>query len=170
MRTLGAGHRESASFFMEQIQIKEIVDFDVKIVEAINHLLNQLVSKPMAFTDSALKQILSSDASQLFLIYVADQIAGMLTLGHYVSPTGVKYWVEDVVVDHSFRGRALGRRLIDFAIDYVKKQGEGTLMLTSRPSRVAANHLYQSAGFQSKQTNVYIMEFKDEASVSQHEE
>ena len=155
---------------MEKIQIKEIVEFDKQLVRAVDCLVNQLVSTPMVFTDEALKQMLSSDASQLFLVYVDGQIAGMLTLGHYVSPTGVKYWVEDVVVNQAFRGRALGRRLIDFAIEYVKKQGKSTLMLTSRPSRVAANRLYQSAGFQSKQTNVYKMAFKDEAVNSQSEE
>lgn len=147
---------------MEQIQIREIVSFDERVVEAVDRLLDQLVSTPMTFTAEALKEMLASAASQLFLVYVDEQEAGMLTLGHYVSPTGVKYWVEDVVVDQNFRGRALGRRLIDYAIEYVGQQGKSTLMLTSKPARVAANHLYQSAGFQSKQTNVYKMEFDGE--------
>ena len=146
---------------MEQIEIKEIVGFDVKVVDTVNFLVNQLVSSPIVFTEPALKQMLSSASSQLFLIYVDGQAAGMLTLGHYTSPTGVKYWVEDVVVDLAFRGRSLGRQLIDFAIDYVKHQGKATLMLTSKPARVAANKLYQSVGFQSKQTNVYKMEFDE---------
>ena len=124
-------------------------------------MVNQLVSHPIVFTEETLKDILSSATSHLFIIYVEGQAAGMLTLGHYVSPTGVKYWVEDVVVDQMYRGRALGRRLIDFAIDYVKRQGRATLMLTSKPARVAANKLYQSAGFQAKQTNVYKMDFDD---------
>lgn len=143
---------------MERIEIREIVTFDVKVVEIVNHLVNQLVSTPMVFTEQALKDMLSSASSHLFFIYVDEQAAGMLTLGHYASPTGVKYWIEDVVVDQLFRGRALGRHLINFAIDYVNKQGKATLMLTSKPARVAANKLYQSAGFQSKQTNVYKME------------
>lgn len=133
-------------------------------MEVINGLLNQLVSTPMVFTQQNLQDMLDSESSHLFLLYVDDKVAGMLTLGRYVSPTGVKYWVEDVVVDLNYRGRAFGRRLIDFAIDYVAHQGKSTLMLTSKPARVAANKLYQSVGFQSKQTNVYKMEFDSETS------
>ena len=147
---------------MEQIEIKEIVSFDVSVVEAVDRLLNQLVSTSMTFTDEDLKGMLASASSQLFLVYVDGQAAGMLTLGHYACPTGVKYWVEDVVVDQAFRGRTLGRKLVDFAIHYVSHQGKSTLMLTSKPARVAANHLYQKAGFQSKQTNVYKMDMDGE--------
>ena len=150
-------------YFMEEVRIKEIKDFDIAVVKAVNQLLTQLVTESIVFTDQALREMLSSPSSQLFLVYVEGEVAGMLTLGKYISPTGIKYWVEDVVVDDHYRGRSLGRKLIDFAIDYVKKQGKSTLMLTSRPVRVAANRLYQSAGFQLKQTNVYKMEFDDEA-------
>lgn len=145
---------------MEQIVIKEISEFSVKVVEAIDKLLEQLVSTPVVFADDDLRNLLASSSSHLFLLYFEGKIAGMLTLGSYVSPTGVKYWIEDVVVDKEYRGKALGRKLIDHAVAYVAKQGKSTLMLTSKPTRVAANHLYQSAGFQPKQTNVYKMDFK----------
>lgn len=148
---------------MEQIVIKEIAAFEAGIVEAVNRLINQLVSTPMVFTEQAFRDLIASSSSHLFLVYVEGEVAGMLTLGTYVSPTGVKYWVEDVVVDEAFRGRSLGRKLIDHAIGYVAKRGNATLMLTSKPARVAANHLYQSAGFQSKQTNVYKMDFAEES-------
>lgn len=147
---------------MEQIVINEIVEFDVKVVEAVNKLLMQLVSTPVTFSEEDMRKLLASPSSHLFLLYYEREIAGMLTLGTYMSPTGVKYWVEDVVVDNAYRGKSLGRKLIDYAINYVSKQGKSTLMLTSKPARVAANRLYQSAGFQSKQTNVYKMDFEGE--------
>ena len=146
---------------MEQFVIKEINEFDLGVLERINQLLNQLVSTPVDFTEEDFREILDSGSSQLFLAYVDGMIAGMLTLGTYICPTGVKYWVEDVVVDESFRGKSVGKRLIGFAIEYVHKQGKGTLMLTSKPSRVAANRLYQSVGFQLKETNVYKMQIDD---------
>ena len=144
---------------MEQIVIKEIISFEAGMVEAVNRLLDQLVSTPMECTEKELRELLASASSHLFFVYVDDEVAGMLTLGTYASPTGVKYWVEDVVVDQAFRGHSLGRKLIDYAIGYVAQRGKSTLMLTSKPARVAANRLYQSAGFQSKQTNVYKMDF-----------
>ena len=47
------------------------------------------------------------------------------------------------------------RFAVEFAIERAAEKGEGTLMLTSKPARVAANALYRSAGFQPKETNVY---------------
>lgn len=149
---------------MELIQIKELVEFDAQVVPAIQRLLDQLVSSPIEFTEETLCKIIDSPSSHLFLLYSGKEIAGMCTLGTYSSPTGTKYWVEDVVVDQAYRGQALGRRLIEYAMEYVGQQGKSTLMLTSRPSRMAANRLYQSVGFQPKQTNVYTMDFPDEES------
>ena len=80
----------------------------------------------------------------------------MLTLAHYMAPTGRKLWVEDVVVDSSLRGKSIGRALVQHAIEKAKEIG-GTLMLTSKPARVAANALYRSSGFEQKETNVYRM-------------
>lgn len=145
---------------MEQITIKQIEEFDSLVLNRVNELLNQLVSKPVVFTEQAFHSLLASDASKLFLVYVDCNIAGMLTLGTYASPTGVKYWIEDVVVDQAYRGRSLGRKLINFTVDYVKGLGKGTLMLTSKPARIAANALYRSSGFQSKETNVYKMDIE----------
>jgi ribosomal protein S18 acetylase RimI-like enzyme len=81
----------------------------------------------------------------------------MLTVGIYHSPTGGKAWIEDVVVDENFRGQGLSKLLVLHAIEFVKSQHIPLLMLTSNPSRIAANKLYQSMGFERKETNVYRM-------------
>ena len=84
----------------------------------------------------------------------------MLTLGEYLAPTGRKMWIEDVVVDSAVRGRSFGRAMVEYAVGYAREMGGGVLMLTSRPSRVAANALYRSCGFEPKETNVYEMKMK----------
>lgn len=81
----------------------------------------------------------------------------MTTLAIYRIPTGCRAWIEDVVVDSEFRGMQLGRLLIEKTIEVARRLSPCTLMLTSRPSRVAANKLYQSIGFQYKETNAYKM-------------
>ena len=86
-----------------------------------------------------------------------EQIACMLTVGIYYSPTAGKAWIEDVVVDENFRGQGLSKLLVLHAIEFVKSQHIPLLMLTSNPSRIAANKLYQSMGFERKETNVYRM-------------
>ena len=84
------------------------------------------------------------------------EVMGMCTVGFYTSPTGRKAWIEDVVVDAQCRGLHLGERLVASAVSFAEREGFNTLMLTSRPSRVAANRLYQKVGFERKETNVYL--------------
>ena len=82
-------------------------------------------------------------------------ILGMLSLATFEIPTGVRAWVEDVVVDEAARGQGAGQSLVVAAIEHAQKIGARTVDLTSRPSREAANRLYQRAGFQLRETNVY---------------
>ncbi len=145
---------------MERTKIFEVKEFDPAYVGIINELLSQLTSSPVPFTDTDLQTMIVSGSSHLFLISYEDEIAGMLTVGSYKTPSGQKHWIEDVVVDQRFRGKALGYKLVEHAIRYVESLGNSILMLTSSPARVAANQLYRSVGFEPKETNVYKMTFK----------
>ncbi|MDH3192990.1 MAG: GNAT family N-acetyltransferase, partial [Acidimicrobiia bacterium] len=93
----------------------------------------------------------------LFVAEDGDAIVGSLTLIIFRSPTGVRARIEDVVVAESARGTGLGRRLTDAAIEQARATGAKAIGLTSRPSREAANGLYQSMGFEQRNTNVYEM-------------
>jgi ribosomal protein S18 acetylase RimI-like enzyme len=139
------------------IKIFEATTAENVYVDAINRLLVQLSSSPVLFTHEKLADIVASSSSHLFFAEHAGEIVGMLTIGEYLAPTGRKVWIEDVVVDEAMRGRSLGRMLVEHAITYSKTTGGGTLMLTSRPSRIAANKLYRSCGFEPKETNMYRM-------------
>lgn len=96
-------------------------------------------------------------SSQTARLLADQEIAGMLTVGIYHSPTGGKAWIEDVVVDEKYRGQGLSKQLVTHAVRFVKEQGIPLIMLTSNPTRIAANKLYQKLGFEQKQTNVYRM-------------
>ncbi len=140
---------------MSAVRIFEIEDTADVFVCAINKLLSQLSSTPRSFTLEQLRAIVSSPSSHLFVAEGSAGICGMLTVGEYISPTGRKMWIEDVVVDEAMRGKSVGRALVEFAMEYAASTGGGVLMLTSRPSRVAANALYRSCGFEPKETNMY---------------
>lgn len=140
-----------------QEEIFELTTACEEYVEPINRLLAQLSSSPVVFTQKELQAIVDAPTTHLFLLRVDGAIVGMITLGCYLAPTGCKYWIEDVVVDAAMRGRAYGRRLVEFVVDFASEKGDGVLMLTSKPARVAANALYRAVGFQPKETNVYRM-------------
>jgi ribosomal protein S18 acetylase RimI-like enzyme len=63
--------------------------------------------------------------------------------------------VEDVIVDEASTNQGIGRLLLDAMVVRARERGCKTLELTSRPSREAANHLYRSAGFEVRDTNVF---------------
>lgn len=139
--------------------IIEIKTYSPEYHEAMQRFLNQLTTSPMVLTESMFHQLLASENSHLFFIMKDEQIAGMLTVGIYYSPTGGKAWIEDVVVDETFRGQGFSKQLVAHAIEFVKSQQIPLLMLTSNPKRIAANKLYQTMGFERKETNVYRMKF-----------
>lgn len=141
------------------INIVEIKTYSPEYHEAMQRFLNQLTTSPMTLTESMFRQLLESNNSHLFFLLKDNQIAGMLTVGIYYSPTGGKAWIEDVVIDETFRGQGLSKIMLSHAIDFVKAKQIPLLMLTSNPKRIAANKLYQASGFERKETNVYRMEF-----------
>ena len=139
------------------IEIKEIKDNQPIYLETAQRLMDQLTTHPVKLTEEVFRQILASENSHLFFLWYNEQIAGMLTVGTYYSPTGGKAWIEDVVIDSQFRGKGLSRKLVAHAIQFTQSLQIPTLMLTSNPKRIAANKLYQSMEFQPKETNVYKM-------------
>ena len=137
--------------------IIKIQTYSQEYHEAMQRFLDQLTTNPMTLTEDMCRQLFESENSHLFFLVKDEQIAGMLTIGIYHSPTGGKAWIEDVVVDESFRGQGLSKLLVAHAIEFTKSMGIPSLMLTSNPKRIAANKLYQAMGFERKETNVYRM-------------
>lgn len=128
---------------------------------AVVRLLPQLSPSSPAPTVAELAQIVDSSACDLLVARVEGEIVGMLTLVTFRIPTGVRAWVEDVVVDEGARGHGAGEALNRFALDLARRRGAKTVDLTSRRSREAANRLYQRLGFQPRDTNVYRYSLED---------
>ena len=145
------------------MRIIEVTEFSNEYMEVVRKFISVLTTEPHQFTEEYFREILDSGNSHLFLLEDDNQIAGMLTVGIYRSPTCVKAWIEDVVVDEAYRGKGLGSLLTQHAINFAKSQHVDLLMLTSNPSRTAANKLYQSIGFKQKLTNVYMFPKEDES-------
>lgn len=139
-------------------EIFELNHCTPEILDGVRRLLTQLSPEPVELSAETLQLIVDSADTYLFLLRAEGRVAGMCTVAFYRSPTGLKAWIEDVVVDEAFRGRGFGRMLVRHAIDFAARQGGCKLMLTSRPSRTAANRMYASMGFVRRDTNVYMMQ------------
>ena len=143
---------------MANVQIIEGVEVTPELVAAFERLIPQLSSSNPAPTETELAAICESEASVLLIAVdrdADDRILGSLTLAWFRIPTGVRAWIEDVVVDEAARGHGVGDMLNRAALDRARELGAKTVDLTSRPSREAANRLYQRIGFIARDTNVY---------------
>jgi len=129
-----------------------------ELLAACHRLIPQLSSSAKPISSSELAEIVNSDSTSMFVARVDNQIVGLLTLAVFRIPTAVRAWIEDVVVDSAARGHGVGEALNMAAIAEAKRQGAKTVDLTSRPSREAANRLYQRIGFVARDTNVYRFE------------
>jgi ribosomal protein S18 acetylase RimI-like enzyme len=138
------------------VQITEATSVSPELVSAFDRLIPQLSSSNPPPSQDELQAIVESEASKLLLALDDDgSILGSLTLVLFRIPTGVRAWIEDVVVDDAARGRGVGEALNRAALDRARAEGATTVDLTSRPSREAANRLYRRLGFVERSTNVY---------------
>ncbi len=132
--------------------MSEVTD---EIVAAFDRLIPQLSSSNPPPSAEVLQTIADHDASTLLVAEEDGVVLGSLTLVIFPIPTGWRAWIEDVVVDGDARGKGVGEQLNRRALELAAEAGCTTVDLTSRPSREAANRLYQRIGFEARETNVY---------------
>ncbi|MFV0308713.1 MAG: GNAT family N-acetyltransferase [Desertimonas sp.] len=137
------------------VEIVPATEVTAELVAAFGRLIPQLSSSSPPPSAAALTEIVDNPNSVLFLARDGEVVVGCLTLAFYRIPTGLKAWIEDVVVDTSASRRGIGEALNRAALDEARHRGAKDVSLTSRPSREAANRLYQRIGFDARQTNVY---------------
>ena len=141
---------------MPGVKVEEASAVTDELVAAFARLIPQLSRSAPAPTPDELSAIVTSPATTLLVARGDDGVmVGSLTLVLFRIPTGVRAWIEDVVVDSSARGKGVGEALSHEALRLARAQGARTVDLTSRPSREAANRLYRRIGFQLRETNLY---------------
>jgi ribosomal protein S18 acetylase RimI-like enzyme len=128
---------------------------DGELAAALARLIPQLSPSTVAPDQDQLRRIVEFPANRLLVARDGHAIVGTLTLVVFPIPTGLRAWIEDVVVDESARGRGVGQALTREALRLAAAEGARSVDLTSRPSRAAANRLYQRLGFVLRPTNLY---------------
>ncbi len=142
------------------VRIRIADEVTPKLVDSYKKLIPQLSTSSLPPTEEELDQIIRSDASMILIAENNNnEIVGTMTLVLFHIPTGLRAWIEDVVVDSDHRGEGIGKKLNQEALQIAQKAGAKTVELTSRPARESANRLYQDLGFQKRETNVYRFTF-----------
>lgn len=160
------------------MEIQELQNYTQGQFEDLKQLMTEL-SDRVNFTQTDLMLVLKDSNCHLYVILESltpdpslsgeGRIIGCATLCVFHSPTGTKASIEDVVVSSAYRGQHLGKQLMEYVLDQAKEYAPIELHLTSNPMRVAANKLYQSLGFQKKETNCYQMSIVDGTTVQDNQ-
>lgn len=137
---------------MEIFEAKEVTD---ELEEAFRRLVPQLSASAAVPGRKELQEIVDSPAVILLMARDEGRIVGSLSLVVFRNPTGIRAWIEDVIVDEAARGRGIGEAITRAAIERAREVGARTVDLSSRPAREAANRLYQRMGFELRNSNLY---------------
>lgn len=140
------------------MDIRILKHIDEKMMEQVGLLLRKLDPSAPETTPERWERLLADESFILFVAEEDKKVTGMLTLTCCATLSRDKYWIEDVIVDESQRGKGIGRALVKAAVSHVReKDFKDTIYLTSNPSRVSARVLYRSEGFEEYDTGVFRM-------------
>jgi ribosomal protein S18 acetylase RimI-like enzyme len=137
------------------VQVEVITEVTDELVAAFGRLVPQLSRSAPPLDRDALAAMVRHDAITLLVARLDGDVVGTLTLVMFPIPTGLRAWIEDVVVDGSARRTGTGQALSETAVRIAQKAGARTVDLTSRPSREAAGRLYERIGFVLRDSRVY---------------
>ena len=95
------------------VEVALATQADDTLVQAFARLLPQLSQSAPPLSKSDLDDIIRAPCNHVFIATMGPdrRIVGTLTLVHFRIPTGVRAWIEDVVVDAQARG--LGAVFLD---------------------------------------------------------
>ncbi|MBI3335705.1 MAG: GNAT family N-acetyltransferase [Candidatus Portnoybacteria bacterium] len=137
------------------IKISQLKKANNETLDDINRLLPQLSEKAKFFSLKELRGI----ANQKHIVFLAakdgEHIIGMGLLYMMRKEIGLCATIEDVVVDERYRGKGIGKALMERLITEAKNRKVLHIDLTSRPEREEANEFYKKLGFERRNTNVY---------------
>jgi ribosomal protein S18 acetylase RimI-like enzyme len=124
-------------------------------VRGVARLMAQLTKNPPADVSGPLETIVQAPDCDVIVAREGAEILGMVVVNVVHKVSGREGRIDEVVVDEAHRGRGIATGLMERAVDELRNRGCAFVEFTSSARREAANKLYQSLGFELRETNVY---------------
>jgi len=86
-------------------------------------------------------------------------LAGIAMMAKYKVISGHKGMIEDVVVSTDYRGKGIGRKLMEKLLEQAEKEKLNDVLLFSAHHRTVAITLYKSLGFKLKNSGLYVKNY-----------
>ncbi len=86
-----------------------------------------------------------------------NEIVGIASMCTYKVISGRKGWIEDVVVSSHYRGKGIGRKLMEKLLEEGKKRNLTEILLFTEDHRIPAIKLYEDLGFKLKESRIYTL-------------
>jgi GNAT superfamily N-acetyltransferase len=139
---------------VEQVVVRSATSGDVKrLVELLAHgALDDRREDPNDLSAylAALTEIQASPGSDVLVAELGGEVVGMCQLvvfRHLQHRGGLCAEVESMHVHPKFRGRGIGKQLLDAAVDIARREGCYRVQLTSNRQRTDAHRFYERHGF-----------------------
>ena len=124
--------------------------------EDLTSLFSQLDGYESVPDIKRINSLISEGTLAFYTVREGDRIIGMASVIPCRTAASDKLWIEDVCVLEEYRGKGIGKQLVEYAMtDAAHYFGKGTFWLTSRPSRAVARQMYRSLGFTEYETGVF---------------
>ena len=100
---------------------------------------------------ATLPGIYAPPTGSLLLATLNSQSAGCIALKRHDATTGE---LKRLYIRHTFRGRKIGRQLVNAVIETAREMGYQRLILDSHISMKSAHAIYEAAGFRKVETPI----------------
>jgi len=140
-----------------KIIIEKLVKFSHDDSLSIKNLVSQLGNSYKELTEGDFYEMLNSSSTHLLIARDVDnqKIVGMITIIVYRIPYIKKSYLDDFVVDENYRGKGIGTKLFNKALEVAREKGAEYVDFTSSPEKIQGNKFYEKLGFKKRETNVY---------------
>lgn len=142
-------------YTMKYMSIRPATIADIPSLHQLAEALHEASIDQDSFKQQVELIINSKDRVILVATNDSDIAMGMLVLNIIYKFPKNECRLDEVVVSPEARGQGFAKALLVAAETWAWEHGASSIELTSRPSREAANTLYQSAGYNLRDTNVY---------------
>ncbi len=139
------------------IVLAKLADISItdQIASQIYTLLQQLSPRAKQLTTDTLNGLIKQPGVHTFVAQDNATIIGIVSCVIAALPLKKIMYIEELVVDETYRGQGIGKKLLEQTLALGKQEGVTEVDLTSNPSRTAARALYEKLGLQKAHTDCF---------------